>query len=219
MGSVGECYDNAVIASFWARMQVELLDRQRWRTRVELATAIFEYLEIFHNRQRRHSTLDMLTPSSTKDDTTPPQHEIQQPDFTEPGADLGVRQSGATPNVPGCFISGRTHPHHLTSRSTPEPTQPSAAAPRQPKRPKTAFTFQQLTLHPQVGDLAFEVAQPGAFAPSQVGGLAPRSARSCATHRPYDDSYTSSSRASCAIGRPVSSTNAAASRLNSSVNF
>jgi transposase InsO family protein len=62
MGSVGDCYDNAVIESFWSRMQVELLDRQRWRTRVELANAIFEYLEIFHNRQRRHTSLGMLTP-------------------------------------------------------------------------------------------------------------------------------------------------------------
>jgi putative transposase len=62
MGSVGDCYDNAVIESFWSRMQVELLDRKRWRTRVELATAMFEYLEIFHNRQRRHSALGMLTP-------------------------------------------------------------------------------------------------------------------------------------------------------------
>jgi len=56
------CYDNAVIESFWSRMQVELLDRRQWRTRVELANAIFEYLEIFHNRQRRHSALGMLTP-------------------------------------------------------------------------------------------------------------------------------------------------------------
>ncbi len=62
MGSVGDCYDNAVIESFWSRMQVELLDRRHWRTRVELANAIFEYLEIFHNRQRRHSALGMLTP-------------------------------------------------------------------------------------------------------------------------------------------------------------
>jgi len=45
--------------SFWARMQVELLDRRRWRTRIELANAIFEYLEIFHNRQRRHTALGM----------------------------------------------------------------------------------------------------------------------------------------------------------------
>jgi transposase InsO family protein len=43
-------------------MQVELLDRHRWRTRLELANAIFDYLEIFHNRQRRHSSLGMLSP-------------------------------------------------------------------------------------------------------------------------------------------------------------
>jgi transposase InsO family protein len=48
--------------SFWSRMQVELLDRQRWRTRIELANAIVEYLEIFHTRQRRHSALRMLSP-------------------------------------------------------------------------------------------------------------------------------------------------------------
>jgi putative transposase len=62
MGSVGDCYDNAMIEAFWSRLQVELLDRRRWKTRVELANAIFEYLEIFHNRQRRHSSLGMLTP-------------------------------------------------------------------------------------------------------------------------------------------------------------
>jgi putative transposase len=62
MGSVGDCYDNAMMESFWSRMQIELLDRHRWRTRVELANAIFDYLEIFHNRQRRHSSIGMLTP-------------------------------------------------------------------------------------------------------------------------------------------------------------
>jgi len=43
-------------------MQVGLLDRKRWKTRLELTNAIFEYLEIFHNRQRRHCALGMLTP-------------------------------------------------------------------------------------------------------------------------------------------------------------
>ena len=62
VGSIGDCFDNAVIEAFWARMQVELLNRQRWRTLLELSNAIFEYLEIFHNRQRRHSSLGMLTP-------------------------------------------------------------------------------------------------------------------------------------------------------------
>jgi putative transposase len=59
---VGYCYDNSVIESFWGRMQTELLNRRKWKTRVELANAIFEYLEIFHNRQRRHSSLGMRTP-------------------------------------------------------------------------------------------------------------------------------------------------------------
>jgi len=62
MGSVGDCFDNAVIESFWGRVQTELLNRRRWRTRVELANAMFEYLEIFHNRQRRHSSIGMRTP-------------------------------------------------------------------------------------------------------------------------------------------------------------
>ena len=61
-GSVGDCFDNAMIESFWSRMQVELLDRKRWHTRIELANAIFEYLEIWHNRQRHHTSLGMLTP-------------------------------------------------------------------------------------------------------------------------------------------------------------
>ena len=43
-------------------MQVELLDKRRWKNRVEFANAIFEYIEIFHNRRRRHSRLAMRTP-------------------------------------------------------------------------------------------------------------------------------------------------------------
>ncbi|NUK05781.1 IS3 family transposase [Streptomyces lunaelactis] len=43
-------------------MQVELFNRRRWRTRLELSTVLFEYLEIFHNRQRRQSALGMLSP-------------------------------------------------------------------------------------------------------------------------------------------------------------
>ena len=62
MGSVGDSYDNPRIESFWSPMQVELLDRRRWRTRLELANAMFDYLEIFHNRRRRHSALGWLTP-------------------------------------------------------------------------------------------------------------------------------------------------------------
>ena len=44
------------------RLQTELLNRKKWKTRLELSAALFDYLEIFHNRNRRHSSLGMLTP-------------------------------------------------------------------------------------------------------------------------------------------------------------
>ena len=62
MGSIGDCYDNSMIESFWSRMHVELLNQKKWNTRIELANATFEYLEIWHNRKRRHSHLGWLTP-------------------------------------------------------------------------------------------------------------------------------------------------------------
>jgi len=62
MGTIGDCFDNAVIESFWSRVQVELLDRQSWKTRLQLSTAMSDYIEVFHNRQRRHSALGMLSP-------------------------------------------------------------------------------------------------------------------------------------------------------------
>lgn len=62
MGSIDDCFDNAVVEAFWAKMQVEVLNRRRWRTRLELANPLFEYLEFFHNLQRRHSALGMRTP-------------------------------------------------------------------------------------------------------------------------------------------------------------
>lgn len=52
-----------MVEAFWGRMQVELLNRKRWKTRIELATAIHDYIEIFHNTRRRHSALNMLTPT------------------------------------------------------------------------------------------------------------------------------------------------------------
>jgi putative transposase len=63
IGAVGAPFDNAMVEAFWARMQVELLNRKRWKTRVELATAMHDYIEIWHNTRRRHSALNMLTPT------------------------------------------------------------------------------------------------------------------------------------------------------------
>jgi putative transposase len=63
MGSVGDALDNAVAESFFASMQTELLDRRNvWDDRTQLANAMFEWIEVFYNRQRRHSTPAYNTP-------------------------------------------------------------------------------------------------------------------------------------------------------------
>jgi transposase InsO family protein len=67
IGAIGCPYDNAVIESFWGRIQVELLNRKFWKTRIELAAAIHDYIEHFHNGRRRHSALGMLTPTEYED--------------------------------------------------------------------------------------------------------------------------------------------------------
>jgi putative transposase len=71
MGSIGDCFDNALAESFFSSMQIELLDRQRWSNRQELANAIFEWIEAFYNPVRRHSGLDYLSPADYERAHTP----------------------------------------------------------------------------------------------------------------------------------------------------
>ena len=62
MSRRANCYDNAVAESFFATLRWELLDRQEWPTKAAVRSALFEYIEIWYNRQRRHSALDYLSP-------------------------------------------------------------------------------------------------------------------------------------------------------------
>ena len=62
MGSAGDCYDNALCESFFATLECELLDRQRFRTQAEARMAIFEFLEGWYNPHRRHSGVGNLSP-------------------------------------------------------------------------------------------------------------------------------------------------------------
>ena len=62
MGTIGDCYDNSPMESFWGSMQIELLNRQRWTTVVELSVAMADYIENFYNLSRRHSSLSYFTP-------------------------------------------------------------------------------------------------------------------------------------------------------------
>ena len=57
MSRAGNCYDNAAMESFWARMQVELLNTCKWATTIELAAAMADYIDNFYNVERRHSYL------------------------------------------------------------------------------------------------------------------------------------------------------------------
>ena len=63
MGSVGDCYDNAVCETFHATLKKEKIYRQSWPTRAEARTAVFAYIEGWYNPRRRHSTLTYLSPS------------------------------------------------------------------------------------------------------------------------------------------------------------
>lgn len=56
------CWDNAVAESFFATLKRELADGADWSTRDEARTAVFEYIEVWYNRQRRHSSLGYLSP-------------------------------------------------------------------------------------------------------------------------------------------------------------
>jgi len=62
MGSVGDCYDNALAESFFATLECELLDRHSFRNPTEARPAVFDYIEGFYNPRRRHSALGNLSP-------------------------------------------------------------------------------------------------------------------------------------------------------------
>jgi putative transposase len=87
MGSKGDCWDNAVAESFFATLKKELVHRQSWPTRRELTGEIFEYIEAFYNRVRRHSTLEMLSPADYENRT-----------LIQPGASLAASRLAHSPD-------------------------------------------------------------------------------------------------------------------------
>ncbi len=75
MSRKGDCYDNALIESFWGTLKEEGTENEVYQTRKEAKIAIFEYIEVFYNRKRKHSSLGYLSPfefekrrKETKDD-------------------------------------------------------------------------------------------------------------------------------------------------------
>lgn len=64
MSAKGDCYDNAAMESFWATLKTELIHTQNYATRDEARASIFEYIEVFYNRVRLHSTLGYRSPEA-----------------------------------------------------------------------------------------------------------------------------------------------------------
>jgi putative transposase len=62
MGSVGDCYDNAMCESFFATLECELIERSTFRSHAEAKLALFEFIEGWYNPHRRHSSIEYLSP-------------------------------------------------------------------------------------------------------------------------------------------------------------
>jgi transposase InsO family protein len=76
MGSRGDCFDNAVAASFFATLKKDLIHRRSRPTKSELRTDVFDYIEALYNRRRRHRSLGMLSPAQYE--TITHHHHLEQ---------------------------------------------------------------------------------------------------------------------------------------------
>jgi transposase InsO family protein len=73
-------HDDAVAETFFATLKKELVNRRSWPSRLELQSAVFEYIEAFYNRRRRHSTLGMVSPADYEQpQTMDKSSKIKQP--------------------------------------------------------------------------------------------------------------------------------------------
>jgi putative transposase len=64
MSGKGDCYDNAVVESFFSTLEFEVLMQSDWQTRDDARRAVFRYIETWYNPKRRHSTLGYLSPAA-----------------------------------------------------------------------------------------------------------------------------------------------------------
>ena len=64
MSRRGNCYDNAVMESFFGTLKTELIYHEKYETRAQAKLSIFEYVEVFYNRQRRHSAIGYQSPEA-----------------------------------------------------------------------------------------------------------------------------------------------------------
>ena len=116
MGSVGDAYDNAMCESFFATLECELLDRQRFKTQAEARSAVFAFIEGFYNPRRRHSSIGYLSPVDYER-----QHQatVVDPDAHQPAIVLAsVKDKPFGRPQEGAVLDRRCarRPHHRAGR-------------------------------------------------------------------------------------------------------
>ena len=108
MSRSGNCYDNAVAESFFGTLKTELVNRQRYRTRAAARSSLFEWIECWYNRRRRHSSLGYLSPEAFE-----AQNNLTRAHQTWGRSSRGPH--GTSENVPEC--AGMFHACEMTKRT------------------------------------------------------------------------------------------------------
>ena len=78
MGSVGDCYDNTIIESCFATLELEISDRNDFTTRAQARTEVISWIEGWYNPDRRHSSINYLSPTNTKGDADQAKGRVHQ---------------------------------------------------------------------------------------------------------------------------------------------
>jgi putative transposase len=102
MGSVGDCFDNAMAESFFATLECELIERETFSDRSEARLAVFDYVEAFYNPHRRHSALDYQSPMTYEKTTRQENNRFPQ-SISRPS------------QLESCSVSTKTGSLHLLS--------------------------------------------------------------------------------------------------------
>jgi putative transposase len=97
MGSVGDAYDNAMCESFFATLECELLDRESFRTQADARMAVFDFIEGWYNPQRRHSSLDYLSPMIFERAHRPDDRPVPSGSTMDPRGAISVSPSVLVP--------------------------------------------------------------------------------------------------------------------------
>ena len=109
------CWDNAVAESFFSSLKLELVNRQSWATRAQARSAIVDYIEVFFNRRRLHSSLGYLSPADYE--------ARRRAQVAEQGLEAGTPGGGVAVQVPAvtpalraaCHTTAGTMPVHPTA--------------------------------------------------------------------------------------------------------